>query len=118
MASPENRGQGRVLLLDIPASEAPSKKGIETITVKVLPGSPAAYEVNGEKCDSAEALASKARAFHQDYEEGFEAGYSENPDETPWIVDGAGATAGGVVAALDALKASGVKTVRVAGVRR
>lgn len=120
VASPENPGQGRVLLLDVPASAAPSKKGLDLLNVKVLPaaGATTSYEVNGEKCDTAEALAKKVKAFHQDYEEGFEAGYSENPDETPWTVDGAGAMAGGVVAALDALKAAGVKSVRLAGIRR
>lgn len=120
VASPENPGQGRVLLLDIPSTEAPTKKGLEMLTVKVLPGAGTAhaFEVNGEKCEGAEALGKKARAFHQDYEEGFEAGYSDDPNETPWTVDGSGATAGGVVAALDALRTAGVKAVRLAGIRR
>jgi biopolymer transport protein ExbD len=113
---PDKAGQGRVLRLDLPATEAPTRKGQDPLTVKVLPAG--GFQVNGEACATPEMLAAKVLTLHREYEDGFEAGYSESADETPWTVDGTGALAGGVVAALDALRSAGVKTVRLAGIRK
>ncbi|MCK6478893.1 MAG: hypothetical protein L6R43_01735 [Planctomycetes bacterium] len=120
VGAPENAGQGRVLLLDVPSTEAPTVKGLDVLTVKVKPGMgpTPSFTFNGEDLANPGALRAKATTLHAEYEEGFEEGYSADPDQTPWTVDGAGASAGGVVAALDALRDAGVKTIRVAGLRR
>ena len=119
-SSPEDAAQGRVLLLDIPASEAPTKKALDLLTVKVKPGQPMnpSFTLNGEEVASAGALRAKATSLHSEYEEGFEEGYSTDIEETPWIVDGAGASSGGVIAALDAIRDGGAKCVRLAGLRK
>ena len=120
VADPSNPGQGRVLRLDIPATEAPSKKGLDILRVVVTGGAAgtSSYTVNGEACATVEILAKKVQALHKEYEEGFEEGYSAEVDETPWLLEGTGAGAGGVIAALDALRSAGVKTVRIPGVVR
>jgi hypothetical protein len=116
VAAASNPGQGRVLDMAVPAGESPDiLKGIDPIKVKVLPGPSPSFEVNGEACKDAAALEAKAGALHEECELMAE-GYAADVEKTPWTVDGTGAMAGSVVAALDALAASGIKAVRLAGV--
>ncbi len=114
----DNPGQGRVLPLTFPSNDAPDiPKGLDPITVKVTPGPGASFVINGEECKDAPTLETKAKALHEDYELMTE-GYSKDVEKTPWVVDGTGAMAGGVIAALDALAGAGVKVARIAGVRK
>lgn len=109
-------GQGRVLLLTVPASAAPDiLKGIDPQTVKVRPGVSPSFELNGEECKDAAALEAKAKALHEECELMAE-GYAADVEKSPWTVDGTGAMAGNVVVALDALAAAGIKAARLAGV--
>jgi len=57
------------------------------------------------------------KAFHGEYEL-FTPGYSGDVAKTPWSVDGSGATAEGVIRALEGLAKAGVQKVRMAGLSR
>ncbi len=116
---PDNPGQGRVLAVVVPGNEAPEPpKGVDPFQVRVLGMGPApSFQVNGEECKDAAALEAKVKAIHEEYEASYE-GYTSEADTSPWIVDGSGAASGGVIAALDAVLAGGVKSVRLAGIHR
>ncbi len=114
---PDNAALGRVLMVGVPAAPPDLPKGTDPMLVKVGTGPAPVFVVNGEDCKDAAALEAKAKAFHEECELMTE-DYSADLARTPWTVDGTGAMVGGVVSALDALAAAGVKTARIAGVMK
>ena len=119
VAAPEDLGKGRVLEVALPSNAAPeTEKGVDLMVVKVV-GSGISYSftVNGDKCADAAALQEKAKALHEELQS-FAEGYADEADKTPWTVDGAGASAAGVVSAVDALGQAGIPKVRLAGVTK
>jgi biopolymer transport protein ExbD len=117
VAHPDNAGLGRVLVIRVPAGEAVLPKGTDAVTVKVGVGPAPVFVLNGEDCKDAATLEAKAKALHEEFELMTE-GYAADVEKTPWTVDGTGAMVGGVVSAIDALQAAGVRTVRITGVMK
>jgi hypothetical protein len=115
----DDAGRGRVLLLHAPTSETPQiAKGLDAVAVKIGGLSPTpAYTLNGAACSDPEGLAFNAKAMHEEYEL-MEKDYSADVESTPWTLDPAGASAGGVIRGIDALTTAGVKAVRILGLKK
>ncbi len=118
VCTPEERMHARVLPIDIPPAGEPVEEDIPITTVYVPApsGRLQHFRLDTEKCDDLDALEGMVRGLHEGEYEGFVPGYSTDVTKTPWILDGTGASTSGVVQAMDALKAAGVKTWRVKGV--
>ncbi|MHC4820465.1 MAG: hypothetical protein ACYTDX_01940 [Planctomycetota bacterium] len=118
VCTPGERMHARVLPIAIPPAGEPVEEDIPITTVYVPApsGRLQHFRLDTEKCDDMDALEGMVRGLHDGEYEGFVPGYSTDVAKTPWILDGTGASTSGVVQAMDALKAAGVKTWRVKGV--
>lgn len=119
VAFAEDAGRGRVLKVSAPTNDEPAiAKGLDAVLVKIGGAGPSpSYTLNGAPCADPAGLAFNAKAIHDEYEV-MEKDYSADVESTPWTLDATGASAGGVISALDALTTAGVKTVRIQGLKK
>lgn len=110
---PAAGGALRLVPVAVPSGAGPVT-GVDPVVVRIEAGG--GYQAADSEHDTAASLEKWARERHAENED-FTKGYSSTAESTAWSLDGAGGNVGGVLAALDALHAAGVVTVRIEGVK-